>query len=100
MSRKRRMRLPALPHALLLVSACSAPKAATAPGSAHSVVLSIVSTNDVHGQLERLPFVAGFVHNLRQARAKDGGMLLVDAGDAFQGTIESNLNEGAAIMSA
>ncbi|HEX7668815.1 MAG TPA: bifunctional UDP-sugar hydrolase/5'-nucleotidase [Polyangiaceae bacterium] len=100
MSRKRRMRLSALPHSLLLASACSTPNAATAPGAAHPVTLSIVSTNDVHGQLERLPFVAGFVHNLRQARARDGGVLLVDAGDAFQGTIESNLNEGAAIMSA
>ena len=87
------MRLPALPHALLLVSACSTPKAATAPGAAHSLTLSIVSTNDVHGQLERLPFVAGFVHNLRRARAKDGGVLLVDAGDAFQGTIESAVEE-------
>jgi 2',3'-cyclic-nucleotide 2'-phosphodiesterase (5'-nucleotidase family) len=94
------MRLPALPYAVLLASACSAPKPATAPGTGGPITLSIVSTNDVHGQLERLPYVAGFVQNLRRARAKDGGVLLVDAGDAFQGTIESNLNEGAAIISA
>jgi 5'-nucleotidase len=59
-----------------------------------------MATNDVHGELAKLPVVAGFVGNLRRARARDGGVLLVDAGDAFQGTIESNLNEGAAIVSA
>jgi 2',3'-cyclic-nucleotide 2'-phosphodiesterase (5'-nucleotidase family) len=63
------------------------------------VTLSLVATNDVHGQLERLPIVAGFVDNLRAARP-ESGILLVDAGDAFQGTIESNLNEGAAVIAA
>jgi 5'-nucleotidase len=63
------------------------------------VALSIVATNDVHGQLERIPVVAGFVNNLRSA-APDRGILLVDAGDAFQGTIESNMNEGAAVIAA
>jgi 2',3'-cyclic-nucleotide 2'-phosphodiesterase (5'-nucleotidase family) len=100
MSRTQRMRLLTLPHAVVLVGACSTPKVPTAPPVARPFILSIVSTNDVHGQLERLPFVAGFVRNLRQARARDGGMLLLDAGDAFQGTIESNLNEGAAVISA
>jgi 2',3'-cyclic-nucleotide 2'-phosphodiesterase (5'-nucleotidase family) len=66
-----------------------------------AVTLSIVGTNDVHGALERLPLFAGFVANLRAARAADGGgVLLVDAGDMFQGTLESNLAEGADVVRA
>ena len=39
--------------------------------------------------------------NLRAARARDGGaVLLVDAGDMFQGTLESNLTEGASVVAA
>ncbi|MCX5747484.1 MAG: bifunctional UDP-sugar hydrolase/5'-nucleotidase [Proteobacteria bacterium] len=66
-----------------------------------AVTLSIVGTNDLHGALERLPLLAGFVSNLRAARAADGGgVLLVDAGDMFQGTLESNINEGADVVAA
>jgi 2',3'-cyclic-nucleotide 2'-phosphodiesterase (5'-nucleotidase family) len=64
------------------------------------VTLSIVGTNDLHGALERLPLLAGFVANLRAVRAADGGVLLVDAGDMFQGTLESNLAEGAGVVRA
>jgi 2',3'-cyclic-nucleotide 2'-phosphodiesterase (5'-nucleotidase family) len=95
------MRRMAVSCGLLLLGACTASKGANAPPApSRALTLSIVSTNDVHGQLERLPFAAGFVKNLRRVREKDGGVLLVDAGDAFQGTIESNLNEGAAIIKA
>jgi 5'-nucleotidase len=60
-----------------------------------------VGTNDLHGALERLPLLGGFVANLRAARAADGGgVLLVDAGDMFQGTLESNLAEGADVVRA
>ena len=70
------------------------------------VVISVIGTNDVHGEL--LPqegkggvtTFSGYVAALRQARANDGGVLLVDAGDMWQGTLESNLNEGAAVMAA
>jgi len=66
-----------------------------------SVTLTIIGTNDLHGQLERLPLLAGFVANVRAARAADGGgVLLVDAGDLFQGTLESNIAEGADIVRA
>jgi 2',3'-cyclic-nucleotide 2'-phosphodiesterase (5'-nucleotidase family) len=87
--------------ALALCCACGGrpPPASPRTDSCRAVTLSIVATNDVHGQLERLPIVAGFVDNLRAA-APDRGILLVDAGDAFQGTIESNMNEGAAVVSA
>ncbi|MBA3454528.1 MAG: 5'-nucleotidase C-terminal domain-containing protein [Deltaproteobacteria bacterium] len=55
-----------------------------------------MGTNDLHGALERLPILAGYMANLRAARAADGGgVVLLDGGDMFQGTIESNLNEGA-----
>lgn len=66
----------------------------------HAVTISIVGTNDLHGALERLPLFAGFVVNLRAARAVDGGVVLVDGGDMFQGTLESNLGEGADVVRA
>jgi 5'-nucleotidase len=67
----------------------------------HAVTISIVGTNDLHGALERLPLFAGFMANLRAARAADGGgVVLVDGGDMFQGTLESNLGEGADIVQA
>ena len=49
--------------------------------------------------LEALPRFGGYVANLRRARADGGGgVVLVDAGDMFQGTLESNLTEGAAVV--
>ena len=66
-----------------------------------SFTISIVGTNDLHGALERLPIFAGYVNNLRAARGRDqGAVLLVDAGDMFQGTLESNLAEGADVIAA
>src|SRR5512143_2481080 len=62
--------------------------------------LSIVGTNDLHGHVERLPALAGYVARLRELRAKDGGLLVLDAGDMFQGTLESNMNEGKAVIAA
>src|SRR5215470_18459207 len=91
---------------LVFVVACSHPPAheqarlppAPAPGA---VTLTIIGTNDLHGALQRLPLLAGHVANLRAARAADGGgVLLVDAGDLFQGTLESNLAEGADVIRA
>ena len=71
------------------------------------VTLSIVGTSDLHGaafpQNGRggLPLLAGYVNNLRAARAADGGaVLLVDSGDTFQGNVESNLSEGALVVDA
>ena len=89
---------------LLGVLACSSP-----PKHAHvpavlkqgARTLTIIGTNDLHGALERLPLLAGFIDNVRAARAADGGgVLLVDAGDMFQGTLESNLAEGADVVKA
>src|ERR1700750_1419610 len=66
-----------------------------------AITLTILGTNDLHGALERLPVLAGFVANVRAARTADhGGVVLVDAGDMFQGTLESNLGEGADVVRA
>ena len=65
------------------------------------ITLSIVTTNDVHGRLSQLPLLGGYVESLRELRARTGGaLLLLDAGDIFQGTIESNATEGAAMVRA
>ena len=66
-----------------------------------AITISIVGTNDLHGHIEALPRLGGYLANLRAARARDGGgVVLLDAGDMFQGTLESNLNEGAAVVRA
>ncbi len=71
------------------------------------VTLSIVGTSDLHGVAfprtgpGGLPLLAGYVNNLRAARASDGGaVLLVDSGDTFQGDVDSNLSEGALVVDA
>ena len=104
----------------LLLAACSQPVAppartqprkppvsnaatatATAAARPAQIVLSFLGLNDLHGRLRALPAFAGYAKNLRLARAKDGGALaLVDAGDMFQGTLESNLTEGASVIAA
>ena len=98
----------------LVLTAC-APKTPvgtpTAPApsasSSGSVTLSILGTADLHGAILAnegrggLALLAGYVANLRAARAADGGgVILLDGGDLFQGTLESNLNEGAAVIAA
>ena len=72
-----------------------------------TLTLSIVGTSDLHGYfMERggrggIALFAGYVNNLRAARAADGGaVLLLDAGDTFQGGVESNLSEGAVVVDA
>ena len=71
------------------------------------LVLSVIATNDVHGELlptdgnYGLALLGGYVDNLRIARDQDGGgVLLIDAGDMWQGTMESNVTEGAAVVAA
>ena len=79
----------------------SAASASAAPQAPTTVVLSILGLNDLHGRIRVLPAFAGYAGNLRRARERDGGALaLVDAGDMFQGTLESNLSEGAAVITA
>lgn len=80
-----------------------APPPATAPTAppaeaAQTVEITVAGTSDLHGRLSTLPLLGGFVGALR-AKNPDG-VVLVDAGDMFQGTLESNLNEGAAVVDA
>ena len=72
-----------------------------------SLILSIVGTSDLHGFFMArngrggLGVFAGYINNLRAARAADGGaVLLLDAGDTFQGGVESDLSEGAVVVDA
>ena len=92
---------------LWFVGATPLPRLAPAPDQPSLVILSIVGTSDLHGAafprngLGGLPLLAGYVNNLRAARALDGGtVLLLDSGDTFQGDVESNLSEGALIVDA
>ena len=79
--------------------AARAPQPTAAPVA--STTISIVATTDLHGHLEALPWLSGHVANVREARRADGGgVLLVDSGDMWQGTLESNLTEGAAVVRA
>ncbi len=86
----------------LIIGACAAPRPAD-----ETVTLTIMGLNDVHGELlpadsrGGLVSVSAFAAALRQQRAADGGaLLLIDAGDMWQGTLESNLGEGAAVVEA
>jgi len=92
---------------MLWVLACvvsctsAAPHNTQKPADSNPLVISLVGTNDLHGKLWSLPVLAGYLDNLHAVRRAQGGdVLLVDAGDMFQGSLESNLGEGAAIVAA
>ena len=69
-------------------------------------IITVVGTNDVHGELTPhedrggLVTLSGYVSALRAAREDDGAVLLVDAGDMWQGTLASNLSEGKPVVEA
>jgi 2',3'-cyclic-nucleotide 2'-phosphodiesterase (5'-nucleotidase family) len=93
----------------LLLGSCGGAPGATKSAQAHddsaaaapkSVVITLLGTNDLHGRIERAALYGGYVERMREVRAKDGGVLLVEGGDLFQGTLESNANEGASVIAA
>ena len=89
--------LTALVFVAVVGITASAPARTKAPVDRR--VISIVGTNDLHGYIAALPLLGGYLANLRAARAADGGgVLLLDAGDMFQGTLESNPVEGASVV--
>src|SRR5690349_17410424 len=97
------MRARRLAIVLLLMLWVSGPRV-DAQRSA-TITISVVATTDLHGGVlprnERggVELFGGYLRNIRNARVRDGGgVLLVDSGDMFQGTLESNLNEGAAVI--
>lgn len=86
---------------LLLVTSC-----ATQPEPT-PLTISLIGTNDVHGAFVPqeyqggLATLSGYVDALRAARDADGGaVVLIDAGDMWQGTLESNLLEGQLVVEA
>ena len=92
---------------LAALPACDGPPAAAVPAPssvgtsaapARSVEITIVGTSDLHGRLSTLPVLGGYLGALRARNPE--GVLLVDAGDMFQGTLESNQNEGEAVIEA
>lgn len=87
-------------------AACS-PAVRAPRTTAGPITLSIVGTNDLHGSVlpvdgrGGLALLGGYVDALRASRARDGGaVLLIDAGDMWQGTLESNTFEGASVVAA
>ena len=91
----------------LLAGAVGALQRPEAAGATGHVTLSIVGTTDLHGRVfprggrGGVAQLGGYLRNLRAARERDGGaVLLLDAGDTFEGGIESNLSEGALVVDA
>jgi 5'-nucleotidase len=115
-----RLRLALVLVALVGASCRSAPQtteaAASAPppatlAPAGPIRLTVVGTNDLHGGIAptRTPLKAGgevqeggvaalggYVARLRADNP--GGVLWLDGGDLFQGTLASNLSEGAVVI--
>ena len=95
------MKLSAVVAASLVACAPKPTHESMVPRTPASRTLTVIGTNDLHGALERLPLLAGYIANVRAARLADGGgVLLIDAGDLFQGTLESNITEGADVVRA
>lgn len=102
----------ALAALLLLALACARTSRLPATPSA-PIRLTVVGTNDLHGWVQpheaRLPNgtevrsggAAVFSSQLARLRQENpGGVILVDAGDRFQGTLVANLSEGEAVIAA
>lgn len=96
---------------ILLAAACATGAPPPAPPAREPVRVTVVATNDFHGWLaphdERtdggaavpvggIDVFAGYVRVLRDR----GPVVLLDAGDMWQGTLASNLSEGAAVVEA
>lgn len=66
----------------------------SAPSEQHLIILG---TNDIHGHIDRLALLSGYKRCVEKQHP-DALVLLLDGGDLFQGTLESNLNEGASVV--
>lgn len=94
---------------LVFTAAAFLLSAVPAPVSADTVHLLVVGTNDLHGALASreesnrsktggLALLTGYVNVLR--RENPGRVIWLDAGDEFQGSIESNSMEGEPVVRA
>jgi 5'-nucleotidase len=88
-------------RALLALAAFAASASTAHAAPPAQVTISVVGTSDLHGHIATLPWLGGYLENLRKIRKDRGGaVVLLDAGDMFQGTLESNLAEGAPVVRA
>ncbi|MBX7114401.1 MAG: bifunctional metallophosphatase/5'-nucleotidase [Myxococcaceae bacterium] len=90
--------------------ACRTPHALAPAADDTPIHLTLIGTNDFHGWVEgqsevfgdatlRFGGAATLASYVAIAREKNpGGVLLLDAGDLFQGTIASNITEGAVVI--
>jgi 5'-nucleotidase len=63
--------------------------------------ISFFLTNDVHGHVENMGLMGGIVNELRaRDEYKNGsaGLVVIDSGDQFQGTLISNYDEGNTVF--
>ncbi|HWE29667.1 MAG TPA: metallophosphoesterase, partial [Polyangia bacterium] len=60
--------------------------------------LVFLGTTDQHGHIEQVPLLARYFEDERARNP--GRVVLLDGGDMFQGTLVSNLHEGAAMLHA
>src|SRR4030095_8672921 len=58
--------------------------------------LVVVSTNDFHGALDRAEGVASVIRDLRKKYGAH--MVYLDAGEQVQGSLESNITKGRAVI--
>jgi 5'-nucleotidase len=83
--------------------------ASLAPSAAQTVQITIIGTNDFHGSLEARPFssldkrlvggmdvISAYFSAVRASNP--GGVILLDAGDIYQGTLLSAASEGEAAI--
>ena len=77
--------------ALLLVVCMCLPVTALAADTGFDGVLTIVHTNDVHGNEAVEPYVKGYVDSLRAAGEN---VVLISGGDAFKGTPFASMTNG------
>jgi len=112
-SRRRFMTTAAVTGAALAASprlyAAAGTDVALAPLAADEALITVLHTNDVHSQIDPLPAndrnagkggVARRATLIRRVRAENPNTLLLDAGDAFQGTPYFNLYKGEAEFKA
>ncbi len=73
------------------------------PASSDPISVIILHTNVVHGRVPEEPTIAmGYAHmaaTIKEIRENNENVLLLDAGDAFQGSSSASLSKGESIVS-
>ena len=82
---------------------------AAGAGEARQVTVTVLNTTDLHGSIRRTPGVYAENNDggllacariIRRVRAENPNTLLLDCGDIFQGTAESQLSGGGVMAAA